>query len=98
MAKKKSKQPANEVPLPPLLADGLEEGFVGSVHDWVNGGELAVYDIKLCVKCLRKQGMSESEAYEFMDFNVIGAWAGPGTPLFLHRQTLEQFEEEQTRV
>jgi hypothetical protein len=27
--------------------------------------------------------MSEDEAIEFFEFNVVGAWAGPGTPIWL---------------
>lgn len=39
---------------------------------------------------------SRDEALEYVDFNVAGAWVGPGTPLLLHRCTVRTFEEELT--
>ena len=90
-------QPIKEAP-DPFLAKGLEDGFVGSVFNPESGGHLAVYDIQLCVAVLQKGGFSETEAYEHLDYNVIGAWVGSGTPLFLRRQTMQEFYREQDEL
>lgn len=43
------------------------------------------YDYQKVIKVLVKQGMSDEEAVEWFDFNIIGAWMGDETPCFLHR-------------
>jgi hypothetical protein len=46
---------------------------------------VACYDFETCVKILmERDGMSEDDAVEFMEFNVVGAYVGELTPLFLH--------------
>jgi hypothetical protein len=66
-----------------LLADGFEDALVG----WVVGAcrqPVACYDYDKCAEILvKRDGMDEDEAYEYIDFNVIGAYVGPGTPLFV---------------
>jgi hypothetical protein len=74
-----------------LLADGFEKAFVGMTV-WSSGrhGAIAVYDYDKCVRILmRRDGMNEFEAMEFMDFNVAGGWVGEWTPIFIStRETL----------
>ncbi len=43
---------------------------------------VALYDRKKCIEILEKQGMTKEEAYEYFDYNVIGAWMGKSTPAF----------------
>jgi hypothetical protein len=66
-----------------LLADGFEAAFCGICRRF--GMEpVAAYDLDHCLLILRtRDGMSEEEAVEFFEFNVIGAWMGDGTPVFL---------------
>ncbi len=64
-----------------LLADGFEEAFVGICRRF--GQEpLAAYDYDKCLEVLMRE-MSYEEAVEYFDFNVIGAWVGPNTPVFV---------------
>ena len=76
-----------------MLADGFEKAFIG----WFTRcGKMPVacYDYAQCVKILMtRDKMSESEAEEFIEFNVVGAWVGEGTPAFLVRGTIEDFRE-----
>jgi hypothetical protein len=69
-----------------LLADGFEDALVGVVEGWQSHGRVTVvcYDYGECVKVLMAQGMSAEEAEEYLDFNVLGAYAGKTTPVFLH--------------
>jgi hypothetical protein len=64
-----------------LLADGFEEAFVGYCQQF--NKTLACYDRALCIKKLMKDGMTEDEAEEFFEFNVVGAFVGDHTPVFL---------------
>ncbi len=76
-----------------ILADGFEDAFVGCICR-VNEPPIAIYDHDKAVQILRERdGMNYDEALEFMMFNVAGAWVGKGTPGFLHKMSLEMFEE-----
>ena len=67
-----------------LLADGFEDAFIGigfQAHT-----PLAVYDYDKCVEVLMdRDGMDYAQAIEWMEFNVVGAFMGKYTPIFLHR-------------
>lgn len=67
-----------------LFADGYDEAILGFSQ---RCGEPAVvvYDRQKVISCLVKDGLSEDEAEEFFEFNVVGAWVGPRTPVFLIR-------------
>ena len=66
-----------------LLADGFEPAFRGICRRF--GMEpVAAYDREHCLLILQRRDlMSREEAEEFFEFNVIGAWMGSGTPVFL---------------
>ena len=49
-----------------------------------NHGPVAVYDIGKVIAAFVAEGMTEEEAQEYFEFNVIGGWGGDGTPLFVH--------------
>ena len=44
-----------------------------------------MYDYEKCVKIFMDQGMDHEEAIEWMEFNVVGAWMGEHTPVWLCR-------------
>jgi len=68
-----------------MLADGLEDALIGvSLTQPGRNETLAVYDYDKCAAVLvKRDGMSYEEAYEFLDFNTVGAWMGDETPVFL---------------
>ena len=67
-----------------LLADGLDEAFLGISCGF--GPTKAVYDWDKCVEIFKERdGMTRDEAVEWMDFNVTGAYVGEQTPEFIHR-------------
>lgn len=70
-----------------LLADSLDEAFIGIASSF-GGGNVAVYDIDRVMDILMSDGMSREEAEEYYSFNIIGAYVGEYTPIFLH-----QFEQ-----
>jgi hypothetical protein len=76
--------------LPPeaLTADGFEDALIGLASVWTEAGQLevAAYDFRLMVDILiERDGMSSDEAIEYLNFNTIGAYVGPYTPVYLHR-------------
>jgi len=75
----------------PLTADGFNSCFIGYFQR-VGGLHLAVYDYGLCIDLLMKDGISWEDATEHMEFNVVGAWVGEGTPVFMHRTSIEDFQ------
>lgn len=68
-----------------LFADGFDDALVG-MAERCGQPTLAVYDYEKAVEVLRvRDGMEYEEAIEWMDFNVVGAWFGPHTPVWLRR-------------
>ena len=66
-----------------LLADGLDEAFIGI--GWQFNTPLAVYDRDKCIEILGSEGMTPEEAQEYFYFNTQGAYVGEQTPIFLER-------------
>ena len=66
-----------------LLADGLDEAFIGI--GWQFNTPLAVYDRDKCMEILESQGMTPEEAQEYFYYNTQGAYVGEQTPIFLER-------------
>jgi hypothetical protein len=63
-----------------LLADGLDEAFLGVDE---NGEEpRAVYSVQECIRVLSKD-TSPNEAKEYFWYNTAGAYVGKQTPLFI---------------
>lgn len=74
----------------PLLADGFEKAFMGYVTQF--NTTLACYNYQKCIGILMKRdGMSDADAFEYMEFNVTGAWVGKYTPCFFFKCTLKEF-------
>lgn len=46
---------------------------------------------------MKRDGMDETEAWEFMEYNVVCAYVGEATPIFVYpsdREGLEELENE----
>jgi hypothetical protein len=66
-----------------LLADGLEEAIIGYTANH-HHPHVAVYDYGKCVDVLvKRDGMTQEEADEFLHFNTLGAYVGEAGPLFV---------------
>ncbi len=62
-----------------LIADGFDEAIVG-----VNALTLQIiYNIDKIIDILISEGMTEEEAIEHFEFNVLGAYVGEQTPIFI---------------
>jgi hypothetical protein len=68
-----------------ILWDGLEDALVGLARR-CGQPVLAVYDYNKCVEVfMARDAMSHEDAVEWIEFNVVGGWLGPSTPIMLTR-------------
>tara|TARA_R100001443_G_scaffold27965_4_gene41103 strand:+ start:73 stop:321 length:249 start_codon:yes stop_codon:yes gene_type:complete len=68
-----------------LKLDGLDKAFMG-VASRFGMDDVFAYDLDKVLKILiERDGMSPDEALEFFHYNIIGAWMGDTTPLFVKR-------------
>lgn len=65
-----------------LLADGFEDAYLGYVIN-THHKSVAVYDSIRCVEILMRDGLTEEEAWEYLDFNTFCAYVGEDGPLFI---------------
>ncbi len=66
-----------------LFADGFDKACIGVARRYT--GDVACYDINMCIESLMSDGMDYEEALEYFDYNVIGSHMGSKTPVFLER-------------
>ena len=66
-----------------MLADGFDEAILGMCIQF--GSEPVVaYDFNKCVKIvMERDGMEREEAIDFINFNVVGAYVGLSTQVFI---------------
>jgi len=77
----------------PLLADGFDSAVLGLSRGSL-GADVAVYSIDRCINILvKRDGMSEDEAIEYMNFNVLDAFMGPMTPIFVYEMDAAAINE-----
>jgi hypothetical protein len=71
-----------------LKADGLEDALLGQmvVDRWADQPhEVLVYSVEKILNVLmERDGMTSEEAQEYFDFNIEGAYVGPGTPVYVY--------------
>ena len=66
-----------------LLADGLDEAIIGFGHQ-SSTAPVIIYDYDKCIEIfMRDNDWDYEDAMEWMQFNVIGAYVGAGTPIFM---------------
>lgn len=66
-----------------LFADGFDEAIIG-ITSLITGEKVVTYDASVIIAILMtRDGMNDDEAVEFFDFNVVGAYVGERTPIFV---------------
>lgn len=68
----------NHPDLEAVKADGFDEAAIG--FEW--GTDRLVYSIPACLDILREE-MDIEDAYEYMEYNVLDAYVGEQTPIFI---------------
>ena len=65
------------------LGSDFEEAKLGIMRR-AGQDSVTVYDYDRCVAVLmRKEGWTDEEAEEWMEYNVLGSWMGDETPAFV---------------
>ena len=68
-----------------LKADGFDEAIIG-VGRRCGQPTIVVYDADKCRRILQKRMKGDPiDADEYFEFNVVGAWMGENTPIFVAR-------------
>lgn len=65
-----------------LLFDGTDDALIGFTNR-ANSPLLAVYDYNKLIDVFMNDGMTYEDALEWVDFNIVGAWLGEGTPIIV---------------
>jgi hypothetical protein len=63
-----------------LIADGFDDAVIGIEPMTMR----VVYNIDKVIEILMDQGMDHDEAIEYYEFNIVGAYVGEQTPLFVN--------------
>jgi len=64
-----------------LKADGFDDCVIGIVHSF-SGEPILAYDYHKVIEKLMKD-MSEEDAIEHFNFNIVGAYVGKKTPIYI---------------
>ena len=76
-----------------LFVAGFESALLGVAVQFAH--EVAVYDYDKCLDILiERDNMDIEEAIDYMEYNVVGAYAGKSTPVFLIRKEPYQDDTE----
>ena len=65
-----------------IIYHGFDDCIIGIAEQFSHGPTL-VYDYDKVIDTLIQDGLTHEEAVEHFQFNVIGGWVGPRTPIFL---------------
>ena len=66
-----------------LFADGFDEAIIG-VAERIGMEPVVAYDTDKIIEILSRD-MTEDEAVEYFDFNIIGAYVGERTPIYIKK-------------
>jgi hypothetical protein len=70
-----------------MLLDGFNDCVIGIAHR-CGSPEVIAYDLdKIQAKLVERDGMTEEEASEWISFNIVGAYVGETTPVYI--QTIQ---------
>ena len=84
------KEEISEINEDALFADGFDDAIIGIAVGGPNMNDVVVYDYEKCIEVLiSRDGMSYSDAMEYMDYNVVGAYVGENTPMFVNTDVVK---------
>ena len=64
-----------------LFADGFDDAIIG-VAERIGMEPVVAYDVNKIIEILARD-MPEDEAVEYFEFNILGAYMGERTPVFV---------------
>jgi len=66
-----------------VILDGLNEAIIGIVEEFGNGPRILYSKPKILNILCERDSMTQSEAEEFYDYNILGLYAGEQNAVFL---------------
>jgi hypothetical protein len=67
-----------------VVLDGFDEALLGFAERYNFTSPIAVYDKDVCLSILKNtRNLSEEEAQDFFQANLLGSWFGSSTPVFV---------------
>ena len=65
-----------------LEPSSFDEAIVGIVQR-IDRDPVVCYSVSKIIEILAESGMDDDEAYEYYEYNILGAYMGEGTPMFV---------------
>lgn len=69
-----------------LTVDGFEDCLIGVAERFGGLLTLAYDKDKILKKMMDRDGMTWEDAEEYFDYNIVGAWVGDKTPIFISKE------------
>jgi hypothetical protein len=66
-----------------VILDGLDDAIIGIVEEFGNGPRILYSKPKILNILCERDSMTQSEAEEFYDYNILGLYAGEQNAVFL---------------
>lgn len=82
MRKEEILQRLSEINPDALILEEFKDALIGYTENTFFSN-VAVYDFEKCISLLIEQGMSVESAVEYFEFNVLGAYMGNNSPVFV---------------
>lgn len=86
----------NELTEPAYIkADGFDDCLIGLGFKFGNRGTLIYDQAKVIQKLIddSEGKMTEDEAFEYYEFNILGAYVGENMPIFVESCTMDEIQE-----
>mgnify|MGYP003641180102 FL=1 len=77
-----------------VIADGLDEAIMGVCRRFGEPDVVAYDFLKVLNILVDRDGMSPEEAFEFFEYNIIGAGMGEKTPVFIDSSMYSNLPEQ----
>ncbi len=70
------------------MCDGFDEAIIG-MAERINLSHVVAYDVdKMLEIMVERDGMTYEEVMEYFDYNILGAWMGEYTPVYIRKNIL----------
>ena len=80
-----------ENPVEPLVVDGFDDAIIG-VARRCGEPDLVAYSAAKAIEVLMRAGATYEEAVEYFEYNLVGAWHGEGTPIWVYESGIDEWE------
>lgn len=75
-----------------LFADGFDDAVIGI--DMNSDVPRVVYGVeKMIFILMHRDGMSEEEALEYLEYNVFSSYLGAGTPIYINQMSSDEIKD-----